>query len=77
METGIGYITERDLTSSPAETGAPFCLRLMQLALHTMSGNAGLVETPTMRTLVVEILSKGSSQTLTKNKAWRCLPAGP
>ena len=59
METGINYITERDLTTLPAGTGTPFTVRLIQLALHPMSGNAGLVETPTMRTPVLNILERG------------------
>ena len=59
METGIGYITERDLTSLPAETGTPLRSRLLQLALHPMSANSGFVENPTMRTLVVNIPGAG------------------
>ena len=77
METGIGYITERDPMSLPAVTGTPFCLRLIQLALHTMSGNAGLVETPLCARSLRRFWSRGSSHPLTKNKALRCLPAGP
>ena len=39
--------------------GSPCCLRLPQLALHPMSGNVGLVEAPTMHTLVLQVLDKG------------------
>ena len=77
METGIGYITERDLVSLPAETGTPFCLRLIQLALHTMSGNAGLVETPTMRTLVVKILEQGFLTDANKEQGVEMLASRP
>ena len=59
-EKGVGYLTERDLeTLKKEDGGSPCCLRLPQLALHPMSGNAGLVEAPTMRTLVLQVLSQG------------------
>ena len=59
-EKGVGYLTERDLETLKKEgEGSPCCLRLPQLALHPMSGNAGLVEAPTMRTLVLQVLDKG------------------
>ena len=46
-EKGVGYLTERDLEALKKEAGgSPCCLRLPQLALHPMSGNAGLVEPP-------------------------------
>ena len=58
-EKGVGYLTERDLeTLKKEDGGSPCCLRLPQLALHPMSGNAGLVEAPTMRTLVLQVLDK-------------------
>ena len=39
--------------------GLPCTLRLPQLVLHPTSGNAGMVENPTMRVLVGQILNVG------------------
>ena len=59
-ENGVGYLTERDLDAlKQTDGGTSCCLRLPQLALHPMSGNAGLVETPAMRTLLLQVLDKG------------------
>ncbi len=44
---------------SKAGDGAPCCLRLPQLALHPMSGSAGVIENPTMRTLLGRVLEVG------------------
>ena len=55
----MDYTTDRDLASLAAGTGTPLRLRLLQLAPHPMPGYASLVETPTMRALVVKIQEAG------------------
>ena len=50
MAEGVGYLTERDLeTLKKEDEGSPCCLWLPQLALHPMSGNAGIVESGATR----------------------------
>eukprot|EP00974_Lingulodinium_polyedra_P009421 901754-Lingulodinium_polyedra.AAC.1 len=53
-QPGVDYLTERDLTAlaKGSDEGASCRLRLPQLALHPLSGNAGLLENPTMRTII-------------------------
>ncbi len=59
-EQGTNYLTHRDVQSiAKTSEAVPCSLRLPQLALHPMSGNSGLIENPSMRTLFVEVLSHG------------------
>ena len=57
---GMNYLTERELTDiSKKDESAPCCLRLPQLGIHPMTGNAGFVENPTMRLLCAHVLTSG------------------
>ena len=57
---GMNYLTERELTDiSKKDESVPCCLRLPQLGIHPMTGNAGFVENPTMRLLCAHVLTSG------------------
>ena len=57
---GMNYLTERELTDiSKKDESVPCCLRLPQLGIHPMTGNAGFVDNPTMRLLCAHVLTSG------------------
>ena len=59
-QVAVDYLRARDVAAIPeGSEGTPCRVRLVQLAVDPMSGNAGVVEIPTMRTLLGRVLEVG------------------
>ena len=70
-QAAVDYLTARDVKAIPeGSAGTPCRVRLVQLAVGPMSGNAGVIEVPTMRILVGRVLEVGL-QTLHSVQHWR------